>query len=100
MSIDDFWHKDKRLFDAYQKAYYTGLYEKCWVQGLYFDISLNNLARNILAKKGSKPLQYPDKPFNPFTDKKPKVTKENLEENFRQLMADNSNWLKQMLNKQ
>ena len=94
MSVGDFWHGDKRLFNAYQKAYYTGLHEKSWLDGLYVNVALCNLAGNIFAKKGAKALQYPDKPFNPFEKKPEKITKENLEDKFRELMFNNSNWLK------
>lgn len=95
MSVEDFWHKDKRLFNAYQKSYYTGLHEKSWLDGLYFNVALCNLAGNIFAKKGAKALEYPQKPYNPFEKKPEKITKENLEDKFRELMFNNSNWLKE-----
>lgn len=94
MSVEEFWHEDKRLYNAYQKAYYTKLHEESWLSGLYFNVAINNLAGNIFAKKGTKALQYPDKPFNPFEKKPEKITEENLEEKFRELMFNNSNWLK------
>lgn len=94
MTAEQFWHEDKRLFDAFQKSYYTGLHEKSWLDGLYFNVALCNLASNIFAKKGAKPLEYPDKPFDPFAKKPEKITKENLEEKFRDLMSNTSNWLK------
>ena len=50
-------------------------------------------------KKGTKALQYPDKPFNPFEKKPEKITEENLEEKFRELMFNNSNWLKDRFKK-
>lgn len=99
MSVDDFWHKDKRLFDAYQKAYYTRQYETAWVNGLYVNIALCNLASNIFAKKGAKALEYPQKPYNPFEKKAEPVTKDNIEEKFRELMFNNSNWLKDRFKK-
>lgn len=94
MSVAEFWHQDKRLYNAYQKAYYTNLHESSWLSGLYVNVALNNLAGNIFAKKGAKALEYPDKPFNPFEKKHEKVTSENLEEKFRELMSNNTNWLK------
>ena len=99
MSVDDFWHKEKKLFNAYQKAYYTHLYEKSWLDGLYVNIAINNLAGNIFSKKGAKALEYPQKPFNPFEKRPEKITNENIEEKFRELMFNNSNWLKERFKK-
>lgn len=99
MSVDEFWHKDKRLFNAYQKAYYRGLHETSWLNGLYFNVALNNLAGNIFAKKGAKTLEYPNKPYDPFEKPPEKITEENLEEKFRELMFNNSNWLKDRFKK-
>lgn len=99
MSVDEFWHKDKRLFNAYQKAYYRGLHETSWLNGLYFNVALNNLAGNIFAKKGAKALEYPNKPYDPFEKPPEKITSENLEEKFRELMFNNSNWLKDRFKK-
>ena len=94
LSAEEFWHKDKRLFGAYQRAYYTRLHEQSWLNGLYVNVALCNLAGNIFAKKGAKALEYPNKPYNPFEKKPEKITNENLEEKFRELMFNNSNWLK------
>ena len=99
MPVDEFWNREKKLFDAYQKAYYTGLHEKSWLDGLYINVALCNLAGNIFAKKGAKALEYPQKPFNPFEKKREKITEENLEEKFRELMFNNSNWLKERFKK-
>lgn len=99
MSVEEFWHKDKGLFNSYQKAYYIGLHEKSWLDGLYFNVALCNLAGNMFAKKGAKKLEYPDKPFNPFEKKPEKVTMDNMEEKYRELMANNSNWLKNRFKK-
>lgn len=99
MSVEEFWHKDKKLYNAYQKAYYIGLHEKSWLDGFYFNVALCNLAGNIFRKKGTKALEYPDKPLNPFDKKPDRVTKENLEEKFRELMSNSSNWLKERFKK-
>ena len=95
MSAYEFWHEDKKLFDAYRKAYYTRLSEQSWLNGLYFNVALNNLAGNIFKKKGEKAFEYPDKPVDILKQNEKKViTPTNVEENFRQLMYSNSNWLK------
>lgn len=94
MSVEQFWYEDKRLYDAYQKAYYTNLHEKSWINGIYFDVALNNLAFNISRKKGERPLEYPEKPFNPFEKKPEPITKETLEERFRMSMMNKPDWMK------
>lgn len=99
MSVEEFWHEDKKLYNAYQKSYYIGLHEKSWLDGFYFNVALCNLAGNIFRKKGAKALEYPDKPINPFDKKPDKITKENLEQKFRELMSNSSNWLKERFNK-
>lgn len=99
MSVEEFWHKDKRLYDAYQKAYYRRTYEQSWCIGNYVNIAINNLAGNIFAKKGAKALEYPEMPHDPFEKKPEKITKENIEEKFRELMFNNSNWLKERFKK-
>ena len=69
-----------------------------WANGLYFNIALNNLASNIFAKKGEKALEYPQEPYKPFEKKeKLNVTPDNIEEKFRELMFNNSNWLSEGL---
>lgn len=99
MSTEEFWHGDKKLYNAYQKSYYIGLHEQSWLNGLYVNVALCNLASNIFAKKGAKALEYPNKPYNPFEKKPEKITNENLEERFRELMFNNSNWLKDRFKK-
>ena len=48
-----------------------------------------------MKKKGAKPFEYPDKPFSPYDEAKKRVTKENLESSFRDMMSNNTNWLKE-----
>lgn len=94
MSVHEFWHEDKRLYDAYQKAFYNKLSEQSWLSGLYVNVALNNLAGNIFKKKGEKAFEYPDKPIDLLSKKRKEITPTNVEEEFRKLMFENSNWLK------
>lgn len=94
MSAHEFWHEDKQLFNSYRRAYYTRLSEESWVNGLYFDIALNNLAGNICRKKGEKELKYPNEPLELFKENEKKITPTNVEQNFRELMMRSTNWLK------
>ena len=99
MSTYEFWHEDKKLFNTYRKAYYNRLSEQSWLNGLYVNMALNNLAGNIFKKKESKPLEYPDSPIDILKQDKKKTTPINIEENFRELMMNNTNWLKSRNNK-
>ena len=99
MSMHEFWHEDKQLFKTYRKAYYNRLSEQCWLSGLYVDMALNNLAGNIFKEKGQKPLEYPNQPIDILKQNEKKITQDNVEENFRQLMINNTNWLKSRHNK-
>ena len=99
MSIHEFWHEDKRLYDAYRKAYYNRMSEQSWLNGLYVNIAINNLAGNIFKKKGEKAFEYPEEPANIFGNNTKKITPTNVEEEFRKLMFENSNWLKRRKSK-
>lgn len=96
MSWEEFWHKDKRLFEVCQKSYYQNLYETAWLNGLYFNIALQNTAGNMFAKKGAKPLEYPNEPFDPFKQKKV-ITSENLESEYRDLQKNQSDFIRSLL---
>lgn len=99
MSTHEFWHEDKKLYQAYQKAYYSRLSETSWLNGLYVNVALNNLAGNIFKKKGSKAYEYPDKPIDIIGKYENRVTKANMEGKFRQLMSNSTDWLKTRNNK-
>ena len=99
MSTYEFWHEDKKLFNAYRKAYYNRLSENSWLNGLYVNLALTNLAGNIFKKKGDKALEYPDSPIDILKQNSKKITQTNVEENFRELMMRNTNWLKSRNNK-
>jgi hypothetical protein len=96
MSWEEFWHKDTRLFNVCQKAYYRNLYETAWLNGLYVNISIQNIAENIFAKKGTKPREYPREPHDPYK-KAVVVTKENLESEHRSLLNNQNDFIRSVL---
>ena len=93
LTYDEFWHGDMRLLEVAQKAYIRDKSYTAWVNGQYsakaFSLSLNN----AFAKKGTPPEQYSQwkDPFEKFN--KPKITKDNLEEEFRKQQLMQQNWL-------
>jgi hypothetical protein len=96
MSWEEFWHKDKRLFEVYQKSYYKDIYEKAWLNGMYQHIALQVNLGNMFAKKGVKPLEYPHEPFDPFKQKKV-ITSENLEIEYRDLQKNQNDFIRSLL---
>lgn len=99
MSLHDFWHGDMRLLNAYQKAYYRDVSYRAWAQGQADCVAFSTVMSNAFAKKGSQPKQYPT-----WTDpieklQKPKITKDNIEQEFRKQQAQQNAWLRNLINK-
>ena len=97
MPINEFWHGDIRLLRIYEKAYVRNISLNAWYQGKYNHIAYAVNMQNMWKKKGTKEAEYPQwkDPFEKFN--KPKITKDNLEEEFRQSQANQNAWLKNIL---
>lgn len=93
MTLDEFWHGDMRLLEVYQKAYYRNISYSAWLQGQYNQIAYSIVMANAFAKKGAKKVEYPQwtDPMAKFN--KPKITKDNLEYEFRKQQAEQQAWL-------
>ena len=93
MNEYQFWHGDMRLLEVYQKAYYRNTSYNAWLQGQYNQVAYGVVLSNAFAKKGSKQAEYPQwkDPFEKFN--KPKITKENLEYEFRKQQLMQQAWL-------
>lgn len=99
MPIDEFWHGDLRLLEAYQKAYYRDKTYTAWLNGArIFEANSKVSANANSTKKTDKVEQYSDWK-DPFEKKKPKITQENLESEFRKEQFDQNAWLHNMMNK-
>lgn len=94
-----FWHGDKRLFVVYQKAYYRRLYDTAWANGLYVDAAVQTTAANILAKKGSRPVEYPKEPFDPFK-KQIVLDKEEIANEYVGIQRKQNQFIKDLLNRE
>lgn len=94
MPLDEFWHGDMRLLEAYQKAYYRDKNYTAWLQGSYSKVSVEMGVRNALAAKKkdriSEWVELKD-PMEKFS--KPKITEDNLENEFRKQQANQQDWL-------
>lgn len=100
MPLDEFWHGDLRLLEAYQKAYRRDKSYTAWLNGAYIFEAQSKVSHNAnRTKKSDKVEQYADWKDPVETKSKPKITQENLEYEFRQTQFDQNAWLHNMLNK-
>ncbi len=94
MSEYQFWHGDMRLLSVYQKAYFRDKSYTAWVNGAYvFEANSKAISNGNRTKKSDKVNQYSEwtDPMAKFS--KPKITKDNLEYEFRKQQADQQAWL-------
>lgn len=95
MPLEDFWHGDMRLLYCYEKAYYRDKSFTAWQNGASFFEGLNKAIYNgfLRQRKSDKAEEWlPWK--DPFEDDgKPKITKENVEQEYRKQQADQMGWL-------
>lgn len=93
MPLDEFWHGDMRLLSAYQKAHIRNQSYTAWLQGQYNYAAYGVVMANAFAKKGAKKEEYPS--WVDPTEKlfKPKITRENVEQEFRKQQAQQNAWL-------
>jgi hypothetical protein len=93
LTYDEFWHGDMRLLSVYQKGYFRDKSYTAWLQGQFDCVAYSVAMSNAFAKKGSKQAEYPQwkDPFEKFN--KPKITKDNLEYEFRKQQSMQQAWL-------
>ena len=82
-----------RLLEVYQKAYYRDKSYTAWLQGQYNQVAFGVVVANAFTKKGARKAEYPQwkDPMEKFN--KPKITKDNLEYEFRKQQSNMQNWL-------
>ena len=82
------------MLEVYQKAYYKNISYIAWQQGQYNYIAHSIALSNSFAKK-SQQIEYPkwQDPYEKIEVKKPIITQDNLEYEFRKQQADLQNWL-------
>lgn len=93
MTYEQFWYGDIRLLRVYEKAYYRNVSFNAWYQGQYNHIAFGVTMQNAFAKKGAKKVEYPKWKDPCAQSKKPIITTENLEEQFRKEQAKQQDWL-------
>ncbi len=99
MPLDEFWHGDLRLLEAYQKAYMRDKSYTAWLNGArIFEANSKVSANANRTKKSDKVEQYDDWK-DPFENKKKVITNENIESEFRKEQFNQNSWLHDMINK-
>lgn len=67
MTSEEFWNGDIVMFAIYSNAYINRLHKQAFVNGIYYDRSLQIEIGNVFLKKGQQPYQYPTEDiFNPL----------------------------------
>lgn len=100
MPLEEFWHGDLRLFEAYQKAYIRDKSYTAWINGAYVFEATSKATSNGNRSKKSDPIeQYADWKDPVQTTKKTNITQDNLEEEFRSSQANQNAWLRNILSK-
>lgn len=100
MPLDEFWHGDLRLFEAYQKAYIRDKSYTAWINGVYIFEANSKVSANANRAKRTDPvLQYESWKDPVETKRKTTTTKEDVEYEFRSAQANQNAWLHDMLNR-
>lgn len=100
MPLDEFWYGDMRLLEAYQKAYYRNVCFNAWKIGDYMREAVYIGAHNALATKKSEMITK----WVEFTDPmeklfKPKISKEDMEVEFRKRQAQDWEFVQKILHR-
>lgn len=83
MSYDEYWHGDAYVVKFYKEAHRLKLQaqdENNWMQGMYVYEAILDCSPilHAFSKKGTKPLQYSEKPY--LADRLKEKTKEEIEQ--------------------
>mgnify|MGYP003336488723 CR=1 FL=1 len=89
MSHDQFWHGDPVLLEIYQRSYYRNVNYTAYINALYFNSAVEIALSNALRSKGQKYKSFSKivKYVDIFENEENKITRENIEEKYRDLMV-------------
>lgn len=100
MPLDEFWHGDMRLLEVYQKAYMRDKSYTAWLNGAYFFEANSKAISNGNRTKKSDKVETYDQWKDPIEKKvEHNITRDNLEQEFRQSQANQNAWLRSILHK-
>jgi hypothetical protein len=96
MPLEEFWHGDLRLLKAYQAAYVRDKSYTAWINGVYAFEANSKVSANANRTKKSDPVLKYDDWKDPIKSEEV-ITQENVEQEFRNLQAEQNAWLHNML---
>lgn len=99
MTEKEFWHSDMRLLGAYRKAFLRKTAYIAWLNGNYNEIAFEVVASNLFAKKGQQKVKYIYFKDPCEEEEKPKITKENIEVEFRKEQINQQSWFHNLMQK-
>ena len=100
MTDSQFWYGDTRLLKAYQIAYYRDKSYTAWLNGAYVFEAQSKVSSNANRTKKTDPVEQYSTWKDPFEHNyKPKITQENIEEEFRKSQLNQNDWLGNLLHK-
>ena len=100
MTYEQFWDDDPTLVIYYRRAdelRNERMNQELWLQGMYIYDALCDVApvMNAMAKKGTKPHPYPEKPY-PISDRQRRRDKEEQE---RKVAMKGKRWIEALMSK-
>ena len=101
MPLDEFWHGDLRLLEAYQKAYIRDKSYTAWLNGAFVFEADTKVSANANRTKKTDKVQEYGQWKDPIQKKKVKrkITQENLEQEFRYEQFEQNAWLHNIMHK-
>ena len=99
MPLAEFWYGDTRLLEVYQKAYMRDKSYTAWLNGAYtFEANSKAISNGNRTKKSDPVQQYAEwkDPIPKYH--KEKITKDNIEQKFRETQVQQNLWLHNMIN--
>lgn len=95
MTVEQYWHGDPKLLEAYYKTWLEGEHQKAHIQGYYVNIAVSTALSNAFREKGKKAIPYMEKPIEVFKERK---TKEQVEKDNRRAFKHQASWVNALSN--
>ena len=92
MPINEFWHGDIRLLQAYEKAYFRDVSLRAWYQGKYDFVAYGITMHNAFLKKGQQAEKFPDYVDPMERYEKPKIQQKDVEQEYLQERINQQAW--------
>ena len=95
MTVEQYWHGDPKLLEAYYKTYLEGLHQDAHIYGYYQFIAVSTALSNAFREKGKKAIPYLEKPIEIFKERK---TKAQVQSDNRRAFKHQASWVNALSN--